>query len=82
MSDFGPVPVARPPDAPSDAAAGYAASLDHAVWFHRPFSPRQWHLYDVRSLNNTDSRGLVVGSLYDRAGSLVASTTQEALWRF
>jgi acyl-CoA thioesterase len=36
----------------------------------------------VRSLNNSDSRGLVVGSLYDGAGALVASTTQEALWRF
>jgi acyl-CoA thioesterase len=36
----------------------------------------------VRSLNNTDSRGLVVGSLYDRAAALVASTSQEALWRF
>jgi acyl-CoA thioesterase II len=82
MSDFGPVPVARPPDVPADAAIGYAASLDHAVWFHRPFVPDQWHLYDVRSLNNSDSRGLVVGSLYDEAGALVASTTQEALWRF
>ena len=82
MSDFGPVPVARPPGAPPNAAVGYAASLDHAVWFHRPFSPDQWHLYDVRSLNNTDSRGLVVGSLYDLTGGLVASTTQEALWRF
>ncbi|WP_319452760.1 MULTISPECIES: acyl-CoA thioesterase [unclassified Mycobacterium] len=82
MSDFGPVPVARPPDVPADVAIGYAASLDHAVWFHRPFAPNQWHLYDVRSLNNTDSRGLVVGSLYDGAGALVASTTQEALWRF
>ena len=82
MSDFGPVPVARPPGVPPDAEDGYAASLDHAVWFHRPFTPDQWHLYDVRSLNNTDSRGLVVGSLYDRAGALVASTTQEALWRF
>lgn len=82
MSDFGPVPVARPPGVPPDAEDGYAASLDHAVWFHRPFLPDQWHLYDVRPLNNADSRGLVVGSLYDRAGALVASTTQEALWRF
>jgi acyl-CoA thioesterase II len=81
MSDFGPVPVARPPGTALDPSAGYAASLDHAVWFHRPFQPDQWHLYDVRSLNNTDSRGLVAGSLYDSAGALVASTTQEALWR-
>ncbi|MBJ7339358.1 acyl-CoA thioesterase domain-containing protein [Mycolicibacterium sp.] len=82
MSDFGPVPVARPPDAPRGYDVGYAASLDHAVWFHRPFVPHDWHRYDVRSLNNSDSRGLVVGSMYDRSGALVASTTQEALWRF
>jgi acyl-CoA thioesterase II len=82
MSDFGPVPVARPPGTPLDTDLGYAASLDHAVWFHRRFQPEQWHRYEVRALNNTDSRGLVVGSLYDRAGALVASTSQEALWRF
>lgn len=81
MSDFGPVPVARPAGAPPDAEVGYAASLDHAVWFHRPYVPHDWHLYDVRPLNVSDSRGLVVGSLYDRAGALVANTTQEALWR-
>jgi acyl-CoA thioesterase II len=81
MSDFGPVPVARPPGTPVHPEAGYAASLDHAVWFHRPFDPRQWHRYEVRSLNNSDSRGLVVGSLYSAEGTLVASTTQEALWR-
>ncbi|MEU0497008.1 acyl-CoA thioesterase domain-containing protein [Mycobacterium sp. NPDC006124] len=82
MSDFGPVPVARPPGAPTELDAGYAASLDHAVWFHRPFLLHEWHRYEVRSLNNSDSRGLVVGSMYDGRGSLVASTTQEALWRF
>ena len=82
MSDFGPVPVARPPGGPPGHGGGYAASLDHAVWFHRPFQPDSWHLYDVRSLNNTDARGLAVGSLYDQAGALVASTSQEALWRF
>jgi acyl-CoA thioesterase-2 len=82
MSDFGPVPVARPQGTPLGVGVGYAASLDHAVWFHRPFVPHDWHCYEVKSLNNSDSRGLVVGSMYDRSGSLVASTTQEALWRF
>jgi acyl-CoA thioesterase II len=82
MSDFGPVPAARPPGTPLDQDGNYAASLDHAVWFHRPFWPEHWHRYEVRSLNNSDSRGLVVGSLYDSAGALVASTSQEALWRF
>ncbi|MFA5709716.1 acyl-CoA thioesterase [Mycolicibacterium sp.] len=81
MSDFGPVPVARPPDLPLDPTVGFAASLDHSVWFHRPFDPRQWHRYDVESLNNSDSRGLVRGSLYTTDRTLIATTSQEALWR-
>jgi acyl-CoA thioesterase len=44
-------------------AAGYAASLDHAVWFHRPFVPAEWHRYEVNPLDNADARGLVVGSM-------------------
>lgn len=80
MSDFGPVPIARP-DVPLDPTVGYAASLDHSVWFHRPFDPHAWHRYEVRSLNNSDSRGLVAGSMYDGQGRLIASATQEALWR-
>lgn len=81
MSDFGPVPAARPPDSPTGSNAAYAASLDHAVWFHRPFLPHEWHRYEITPLNNGDARGLVVGSMYDASGSLIASTTQEALWR-
>ncbi|MDR3662601.1 MAG: thioesterase family protein [Mycobacterium sp.] len=79
LSDFGPVPVARPDS--TDLAQGFAASLDHAVWFHRPFVPQQWHRYEVTKLNNSDSRGLVSGALYDTGGVLIASTSQEALWR-
>jgi acyl-CoA thioesterase II len=81
LSDFGPVPVARPPGIGPESDTAYAASLDHAIWFHRPFQPDRWHLYDVRPLNFSDARGLVVGSLYDGDGALVASTSQEALWR-
>ncbi|OBF23334.1 acyl-CoA thioesterase domain-containing protein [Mycobacterium sp. ACS4331] len=81
MSDFGPVPVARPAGTPLNPMTGFATSLDHAVWFHRPFTPHDWHRYDVRNLNNSDSRGLVTGALYSADGSLIASTMQEALWR-
>ena len=80
MSDFGPVPVARP-EGMTDLRQGFAASLDHAVWFHRPFVPQDWHRYEVTKLNNSDSRGLVRGALYDTGGVLIASTSQEALWR-
>uniref|UniRef100_A0A5Q5CP53 Acyl-CoA thioesterase n=1 Tax=Mycobacterium sp. (strain JLS) TaxID=164757 RepID=A0A5Q5CP53_MYCSJ len=82
MSDLGPVPAARPAGAPDEPEAGMAASLDHSVWFHRPFDPHRWHRYEVTGVNNSDARGLAVGSLYDDAGALIASTTQEALWRF
>lgn len=80
MSDFGPVPVARPAGTVL-GEQGFAASLDHAVWFHRPFVPQDWHRYEVIALSNADSRGLVRGSLYDTDGVLIASTSQEALWR-
>ncbi|KWX68458.1 acyl-CoA thioesterase II [Mycobacterium sp. NAZ190054] len=83
-SDFGPVPVARPPGAPLEPEAGssaFATSLDHSVWFHRPFTPHHWHRYEVHPLNVGGSRGLVRGSLYDTDGTLIASTAQEALWR-
>lgn len=80
MSDLGPVPTARPPGTPVGDTP-FAASLDHSLWFHRPFLPHQWHRYEVQPVNNSDARGLVVGSLYDAAGSLIASMTQEALWR-
>jgi acyl-CoA thioesterase II len=82
MSDIGPVPIGRPPGTPLRPGAGFfAASLDHSLWFHRPFEPSRWHRYVVTSLNNSDSRGLVVGSLYDATGSLIASAAQESLWR-
>lgn len=81
ISDFGPVPVARPPGTPMRANLGFAASLDHSVWFHRPFVPHDWHRYEVHQLNSSDSRGLVAGAIYSSSGSLIASTTQEALWR-
>jgi acyl-CoA thioesterase II len=81
LSDLGPVPAARPKTAPVLVAQGVAASLDHSIWFHRPFDPQRWHRYEVNGVNNSDSRGLAVGSLYDDSGALIASTTQEALWR-
>ncbi|MGE0218397.1 acyl-CoA thioesterase [Mycolicibacterium sp.] len=81
MSDLGPAPAARPAGAPPQADGDFAASLDHSVWFHRDFDPHEWHRYDVHSLNNSDSRGLVAGAIYSQSGSLIASTTQETLWR-
>ena len=57
------------------------ASLDHAMWFHRPFDPQDWLLYTQDSPNTVGARGLTRGSLYTEAGVLVASVAQEGLIR-
>jgi acyl-CoA thioesterase-2 len=58
-----------------------AASLDHALWFHRPFRADEWLLYAQDSPTSGGARGLARGSLFSREGHLVASTTQEGLLR-
>ena len=57
------------------------ASLDHALWFHRPFRVDEWLLYSIDSPSAQGSRGLARGLIYDRNGRLVASTAQEGLIR-
>ncbi len=57
------------------------ASIDHAMWFHRPFELSDWHLYALVSPSSTGARGLAFGRIFDRAGRLVASTAQEGLLR-
>ncbi len=56
-------------------------SLDHAMWFHRPFDLNRWHLIDQRPVTVGRARGLATASVWDPAGELVATTTQEALFR-
>ena len=58
-----------------------AASLDHALWFHRPFRADEWLLYAQDSPNMSGSRGLSRGLIFDRAGILVATVMQEGLIR-
>jgi acyl-CoA thioesterase-2 len=57
------------------------ASLDHAMWFHRPHSLSGWLLYDQDSPSASGARGLSRGSLYSEEGLLIASTVQEGLVR-
>jgi acyl-CoA thioesterase-2 len=57
------------------------ASLDHAMWFHRPLRADEWMLYAVTSPVASGSRALVRGELYTRDGILAASTAQEGLIR-
>lgn len=57
------------------------ASLDHAMWFLRPFRVDDWLLYDQISPSASDGRGLTHGRIFDRGGRLVAVVTQEGLTR-
>jgi acyl-CoA thioesterase-2 len=57
------------------------ASLDHAMWFHRPARADEWLLYIQDSPNTSGARGLTRGSIYNRDGRLVASAAQEGLIR-
>jgi len=57
------------------------ASLDHALWFHRPFRADEWLLYSCDSPTAQGARGLARGMIYSLDGRLVASTAQEGLIR-
>jgi len=57
------------------------ASLDHAMWFHRPSRLDDWMLYVQESPSASGSRGLALGRLYTRDGVLAASTAQEGMVR-
>ena len=57
------------------------ASLDHGMWFHRPFRIDDWLLYALISPSSSGARGMAFGRVFDRAGRLVASTAQEGLMR-
>jgi acyl-CoA thioesterase-2 len=57
------------------------ASLDHAMWFHRPFRVDDWLLYSLDSPTAQNARGLARGLIYTRDGRLVASVAQEGLIR-
>jgi len=58
-----------------------SASLDHAMWFHRPFRADEWLLYAQDSPSASGARGFNRGSIFTRDGKLVASVTQEGLIR-
>jgi acyl-CoA thioesterase-2 len=64
-----------------DDAEFMGASLDHCMWFHRPFRADDWLLYDMDSPNAFGARGLARGFLFARDGTLVVSMVQEGLMR-
>jgi acyl-CoA thioesterase II len=81
-SDFHFVTTAMQPHGVSWLTPGMqVASLDHAMWFHRPFRMDEWLLYVVDSPSASGARGFARGQFFTRDGVLVASTAQEGLIR-
>ncbi len=64
-----------------DSPGMQMASLDHAMWFHRPFRADEWLLYDQVALSTSSSRGLAGGGIFTADGKLAISVVQEGLAR-
>ena len=82
VSDHGPTRAARQPHADlEDDANRMSVSLDHSVWFHRPVDVNQWLLSELMPVATGRGRGLSIGTIRTRDGSLVATVAQEVLLR-
>ena len=57
------------------------ASLDHAIWFHRPVKADEWLLFDIDGHGVANARGLALGRVFNAEGVHIASIAQEALGR-
>ncbi len=73
--------AALPHTLPAPSPTLFMASLDHAMWFHRPAKVGEWLLFDTESPSAQAGRGLSRGLIYAQDGALVASVAQEALLR-
>lgn len=71
-----------PHGVPFPSAGLRMATIDHAMWFHRPLRVDDWLLYSIDSPSSSGARGLSRGSIYTRDGQLVASVAQEGMVRF
>ena len=72
--------ASRTPDLDGDANR-MSVSFDHSVWFHRPVDVNQWLLSELMPVATGRGRGLSVGTIRTREGSLVATVAQEVLLR-
>jgi acyl-CoA thioesterase-2 len=81
LSDMGAVMGAMAPSADYPRERTMAASLDHALWFHRPMRADRWFLYDFQTVSNHGGRGLCRGTMHTADGTLGVSMAQEALLR-
>ncbi|EDW0559556.1 acyl-CoA thioesterase II [Salmonella enterica subsp. enterica] len=81
-SDLNFLPVALQPHGIGFLEKGIQiATIDHSMWFHRPFNFNEWLLYSVESTSASSARGFVRGEFYTQDGALVASTVQEGVMR-
>lgn len=81
-SDFHFLPTALLPHGVSHWSPNFQiATIDHTIWFHRPFRLDDWLLYCMESPSSSNGRGLVKGQIFNRQGELVASTMQEGVIR-
>lgn len=81
-SDFNFLVVALQPHGVGFLEPGLqVATIDHSMWFHRPFDMNEWLLYSVESTSASSARGFVRGEFYTQDGVLVASTVQEGVMR-
>ena len=82
-SDWGFLPTALHPHGVTLMTPDFqVATIDHSMWFHRPFKMDDWLLYAIESPTASNTRGLVRGEIFDRQGNLVASSAQEGVMRF
>jgi len=87
LSDFGLLGSTLKPhgmrakDTKDDKLKVAMASIDHAIWYHRPFRTDEWLYYQCEPISTSGARGLSCGSVYTESGTLVATTIQEGLIR-
>ncbi|NTS77251.1 acyl-CoA thioesterase II [Catenovulum sp. SM1970] len=81
-SDFNFLPTALLPHGQAFWQANLQiATIDHAMWFHRPFRFDEWLLYKMESPSASGARGFVKGQIFNQQGQLVASAVQEGVIR-
>lgn len=81
-SDFNFLPVALQPHGVGFLEPGMqVATIDHSMWFHRPFNINEWLLYSVESTSASSARGFRSRRILHQDGTLVASTVQEGVMR-
>lgn len=81
-SDFNFLPTALFPHGKSLLQPNMqVATIDHSMWFHRPFRIDEWVLYDMESTSASGGRGFVKGQFFNQSGELIASAAQEGVIR-